>query len=98
MLGCDGLTHLHSPLGGLVGLHDVGVPQVDAVHGLQGAAHCGRGRGGREAAAGHELGVGCSLGLGGDQGAVVGHVDDLQGRVNLSACLYALHDPASFSI
>lgn len=50
------LTHLHSPLGGLVGLHDVGMPQVHAVHGLQGAPHCGRGRGRRQAAAGHELG------------------------------------------
>ena len=33
--------HLHSPLSGLVGLHDVGVPQVHAVHGLQGASHRG---------------------------------------------------------
>ena len=34
-------THLHSPLSRLVGLHNVGMPEVHAVHGFQGAPHRG---------------------------------------------------------
>ena len=49
---------LHGALSGLEGLHDVGVAQVDGVHGLQGTAHGGGRRGRGKASARHKVRVG----------------------------------------
>lgn len=81
-------AYLHGALRGLVGLHDVGVAQVHAVHGLQGTPHCRRGCCRGKATTRHKLGVCCSVWLGGDEGAVVGHVDDLQGKRQDSDALF----------